>query len=239
MAGELVEETRDRRLELVGRHHLRDESERERLLGAESPTAHDDVLRAAEADEAREALCAAAPGDHPDRHLREAELEVVGGDPEVARERELEPDAEAVPVECRDHRLRAALRRRHVVGEARDVPGRPLEESRDVTARREGFARAPRTTKRIVVVAIELLEDAAQLVARVHGDPVELPGNVQRDRCDTSFGVALDAEAVVLAHVWSRSMRRRIFPDGLFGSSGTKRYSRGRLNRASASDSRQ
>ena len=32
---------------------------------------------------------------------------------------------------------------------------------------------------------------------------------------------------------WSRSSRRRIFPDGLFGSESTKRYSRGRLKRAS------
>ena len=32
---------------------------------------------------------------------------------------------------------------------------------------------------------------------------------------------------------WSRSSRRRILPDGLFGSDSTKRYSRGRLKRAS------
>ena len=37
---------------------------------------------------------------------------------------------------------------------------------------------------------------------------------------------------------WSRSSRRRIFPDGLFGSESTKRYSRGRLKRASE-DARQ
>ena len=88
-------------------------------------------------------------------------------------------------------------------------------------------------------VAVELLEDGAQLVARVHGDPVELPGYVERDRRDAAIGVSLDPEAVVLAHDSSRSMRRRIFPDGLFGSSETKRYSRGRLKRANVSDARQ
>ena len=46
-------------------------------------------------DEPREPLRAAAPGDHPEVELGQAELDVVGGDAEVARERELEPDAEA------------------------------------------------------------------------------------------------------------------------------------------------
>ena len=46
----------------------------------------------------------------------------------------------------------------------------------------------------------------------------------------------VDPEAVVARSRTgcpSRSMRRRILPDGLFGSSSTKRYSRGRLKRAS------
>ena len=180
-----------------------------------------------------------AARDHPDRHLREAELEVVGRDAKVAGERELEPDAEAVPVQRRDHRLRAALRRRDVVREARDVPGRALEEAGDVAARGERLARAREHDEADGVVAVELLEDAAQLVARVHRHAVELARDVERDRRDAALGVALDPEAVVLAHVSSRSMRRRIFPDGLFGSSETKRYSRGRLKRASASEARQ
>ena len=49
--------------------------------------------------------------------------------------------------------------------------------------------------------------------------------------------IALDPEAVVFGHtlsfVSSRRILRRIFPDALFGSAGTKRYSRGRLKRAS------
>src|SRR4029453_15725441 len=63
--------------------------------------------------------------------------------------------------------------------------------------------------------------------------------NVERDGGDAAVGVALHPEPVVLAHSLSRSMRRRIFPDGLLGNSETKRYSRGRLKRASESDARQ
>ena len=94
-----------------------------------------------------------------------------------------------------------------------------------------------RTTKRTRVVAVELGEEARQLVAREHRDPVELPGHVQRDRRHAAVAVVLDPESVVLAHTLSfgssRRTLRRIFPDALFGSDATSRYSRGRLNRAS------
>ena len=68
---------------------------------------------------------------------------------------------------------------------------------------------------------------------------LNLPGTSSVIVATPRVGVALDPEPVVLAHSSSRSMRRRIFPDGLFGSSDTKRYSRGRLKRASDSDARQ
>ena len=61
----------------------------------DAPAAHDDVLGAAEPDEPREPLRAAPARDHPERHLGQAELDVVGGDAEVAGQRELEADAEA------------------------------------------------------------------------------------------------------------------------------------------------
>ena len=92
------------------------------------------------------------------------------------------------------------------------------------------------TTNRTDVVAVELGEERRELVAREHRDPVELPGHVQRDRRHAAVGVVLDPESVVLGHtlsfVSSRRILRRIFPDGLFGSAATRRYSRGRLKRA-------
>ena len=105
-------------LELVRCDDLRDEAERECLFGGDAAPAHDDVLRSPEPDEARQPLRAAGAGDHPDRHLGECDLKVVRGDPEVARECELEADSEAVAAKCRDDRLRAALRGGHVVGQS-------------------------------------------------------------------------------------------------------------------------
>ena len=76
--------------ELLGGDDLHD-ADRERFLGLHASSAHDDVLRATEPDEPGEALRAAGAGDHPDRRLGERHLHVVGGDPEVAREREFRP----------------------------------------------------------------------------------------------------------------------------------------------------
>ena len=49
------------------------------------------------------------PGIIPRPTSGRPSCDVVGGDPKVARERELEPDAEAVAAMLRDHRLREAL----------------------------------------------------------------------------------------------------------------------------------
>jgi hypothetical protein len=236
---ELLDEPIDRGAELARRHHLRHEAECERLVGADPAAAHDEVLGAAQSHEPSKPLRPAGAGDHPDRHLRETELEVVGGEAKVAGERELEPNSEAVALERRDHRLGAALGGGDVVRKPRDVPRRSLEEARDVASGGECTARAAQDDEPNALVSVELLEHAAELVARVHGDAIEFAGHVERDGRDAALGVVLDPEPVVLAHSLSRSMRRRIFPDGLFGSSGTNRYSRGRLNLANVSEARQ
>ena len=181
-----------------GRRRARDEPERERLVGRDAPTAHDDVLRAAEPDEPRQPLRAARARDHPDRHLGQAELHVLRRETEVARERQLEADAEDEPLQRGDHRLRAALGRGDVLGKPRDVPRRALQKPRDVAARGERPARAGEDDEAHAVVAVELLEETAQLVAREHRDAVVLAGHVERDPGDVA--VTLDAEAVVLAH---------------------------------------
>src|SRR5690606_39328293 len=62
--------------------------------------------RAAVADDARQALRPAAAGQDPEPDLRLSEPGRTGRDPEVARERELAPAAERVPVDLRDRRLR-------------------------------------------------------------------------------------------------------------------------------------
>ena len=101
-------------------------------------------------------------------------------------------------LEPRDHRLRAALRRRDVVGELRDLPRAALEEAGDVPARGEGAARAGEHDEAHGVVGVELGEEPRELVAREHRDAVELPAHVEGDRRD-SFA-SLDPEAVPAAH---------------------------------------
>src|SRR5262249_48527399 len=213
--------------------------ERERLLGADAAAAHDHVLRPSEPDQPGEALRAAAPRDHPEPHLGERELGAVRGEAEVACEGGLEADSEHVAVERRDDRLRAALRRRHVPCEPGELCGRPLEEHADVAAGRERLAGAAEDDRAHRAVAAQLVEHPRELVTRVHRDAVELAGHVERDRRDAVGD--LDADPLVghVAILSVRSIRRRILPDGLFGSSSTKRYSRGRFQRASRSLARQ
>ena len=186
MARELADQRVDRAVELVRRDDLRDEPDRERLLGLHPSAAHDDVLRATEPDEAGESLRAARAGDHPDRRLGQRHLEVVGGDPEVARERELEPDAEHVALELRDHGLGAALGRGDVLRELGDDPRRLRQESGDVAAGGELAAGSGEHDEPHRIVPVELGEDLRQLVAREHRDPVELPRHVERDRGDAA-----------------------------------------------------
>ena len=111
----------DRGVELVGGDDLGDEAPGERVGGGDALAAHDHVLRAAEADEPGEPLRPAGAGDHPEPDLGEAELRVVGGDAEVAGERELEADAEAVAADARDHRLRETLGGGDVPGQVREM----------------------------------------------------------------------------------------------------------------------
>ena len=238
--GQLRDELVHGGVELGGGHHPRDEPERERLLRADAAAAHDRVLRPREADQPDEALRPAAARDHPELHLGEGELDVVGRDAEVAGERELEADAEGVALQLRDHRLRAALRRGDVPVQARELLRARLEEAGDVAAGGERPAGAGDDDEAHGLVGAELAEHLVELGARAERHAVELAGDVERDRRHAALG--LDAEALVLGHVVtlsSRRSRRSSLPDGLLGRSSTKRYSRGRLNRASVSEARQ
>ena len=79
---------------------------RERLLGAHVTAAPDQVLGLGRADEAGRALRAATAREDAELDLGEAEARRVGGDAQVARQRELEAAAEREPVDRRDHRPR-------------------------------------------------------------------------------------------------------------------------------------
>src|SRR5581483_6580663 len=125
-----------------------------------------DVLGAAEADEPRQPLRPARAGDHPEPDLRQPELGVVGGDAEVAGERELEPDAEAVAAQAGDDGLREALRRGDVPGEARELLRRRVQERGDVAAGGEVLAGTSEDDGADAVVARQLREQRGELPAR-------------------------------------------------------------------------
>ena len=190
-----------------GSDDLCHEADRESLLGLHPTTAHDDVLRPAHADEAGESLRAARAGDHPDRRLRERHLHVVGCDPEITRERELEADAEDVALELCDDGLRASLGCRDVLRELGDDPGGLRQESGNVASGRELAARAREDDEPHRIVAVEVGKQRRKLVAREHRDPVELPGHVQREVGTPRVGVSGRPETVVFGSRRSPSAR--------------------------------
>src|SRR3712207_2111177 len=82
-----------------------DEAHTLRLLGVDAPAGEDQLLGERRAYEAREPLGAAHAGEDTEAHLREAEEGVLGGDPYVARNRDLAaaPEGEAVDGGYRRH----------------------------------------------------------------------------------------------------------------------------------------
>ena len=87
--------------------------------------APDQLLGLRRADEPRRALRAAAAGEDAELDLGEAEAGGVGGDAQVARQRELQPAAEREPVDRRDHRTRDGRERVEPGADARaDRPAR-------------------------------------------------------------------------------------------------------------------
>ena len=127
-----------------------DEPPRLRGLGRDALARHDQPARATRRDQPRRALRAAAAGKQPEVHLGKAELRIARRDPEVARERDLEPAAEAVAVDRGDDRHRRALDQ---VGDRLDPAG-PIaaavgaDEPADVGARPRTRARPCRAGRR-------------------------------------------------------------------------------------------
>ena len=117
-------------------------------------------------------------------------------DAEVAGERDLEADAEAIAAVGGDHRLGAAGRRGDVPGELGDVLGARLHEALDVAARGEMLARRRDSTMtRTRRILVEGLEHQPELVALRHRDDVE-GGRSSTMSARSRCGVDLDAEAV-------------------------------------------
>ena len=91
-------------VELRARHHLVEQPQRECGLGVEHTAGRHERQRASATQQRSEPLDAAPCRHDPERHLVERALHVVGGDPDVARHRNLGASAVGVAVDGRDHR---------------------------------------------------------------------------------------------------------------------------------------
>ena len=96
---------------LARRREPRDEARRGGVGGRDVLAEQDELLGLRRADEADEAVGAAAARQDADADLGEAEGRALAGDAEVAGERELEPAAEAPALDRRHRRGRRSLRR--------------------------------------------------------------------------------------------------------------------------------
>ena len=140
-----------------------DEPPRLGRVRGDALTRHRQPPGTARRDEAGCALRAAAAGEQAEVDLWESELRVAGGDPEVARKRDLETAAETEAVNGRDHRDRRLLDQvRDGLDAARTVAlPQSADEAADVGAGRERTLAAAAQDDCANVVA-EVLERAPE-----------------------------------------------------------------------------
>ena len=91
-----------------GGDDLGDHAPVERLAGLDHPPGEDHLQRPAHADDPRQPLGAAVDQRHAEAPLGEPEPARLGGDPQVAPQRQLEPAREAPARDRGDRRLRGA-----------------------------------------------------------------------------------------------------------------------------------
>ena len=117
-----------------------DEADAERFGGRHAHARQDHLERLAAADEARQPLRASAARDDGEVDLGQSQVRVLGGDPDVAGQRELEAAAQREAADGRDDGLGAAL---HLGAEVEALPGLP-EMGRRRAARGTRGCRRPR-----------------------------------------------------------------------------------------------
>src|SRR5690606_6195115 len=137
----------------------------------------------------------AGAGYHPDPNLRKRHLRGLTDDPEVARERELEADAEAIAADRGDHRFRAPLRRGDVLVELRDSLLARFHEAGNVTAAAEMLPLAADDDDADPLVVIQLVDHRGDLWALGHAHDVERRP-VQHDVRPLRLGRDLDTKSV-------------------------------------------
>src|SRR2546425_136004 len=164
------------------------------------------------------------------------------GDPEVAGERELEASAHRIAIDGSDDRLAAPLGPGQGVAPQLEVGRRQGEELGDVATGAERLAAGAADHHHADrVIAVEAHEHRRDLVAHGHRHRIHLRLAVDPHGGDRPLPLHSQelAHRAISVYRPSRSRRRRIFPDAVFGISVTNTNRRGRLKLASSGVSRQ
>jgi hypothetical protein len=180
---------------LIGRHHVVHQPVAERPGRVEAPARHQQLQRDPLGQHPRQPLRAAGARDDRARHLRHAELGVLRGDADVARDRDLQPAGQAVAVDRGDDRLPAlkvagdaAERRARHLTRVAPLSGHHLGHRHQVVAGGEGaFAGAGEDGDPEVGVVAEVAEGGVQLVAGLGVDGVQPVRAVDRDQRQVSL----------------------------------------------------
>src|SRR5262245_52222645 len=240
--GQLAGQSVHRFVETLVRYGPGDQAPGLGALGGDALAGHHEELAARHAHEPERALGAAAPRDHAQPHLRKRELGPERGHTEVARDSQLETGPHRIPVDRGDDWLPAPLGGGERVAPQLEIGGGQREELGHVAAGAERLAAgATNNHDPHGLVALEGSKDPRELVSHRDRHRVHLRLAVDPDGRDGAG--ALDAQE--LAHgrtsVYrpSRSSRRSILPEAVFGISVTKTKRRGRLKLASSPLARQ
>ena len=158
--------------------HARHQPVLVRLLGGDGIGGERHLHRHAVGDPPGQPEQGAAGGEEPDSGLRDAELDALRRDQEVARERQLEPAGEGEALDRGDQRFAGPLGEELV-----ESLGHPLGEERlEVHPGAEAASGAGQHAGGEPVVAVELVHGGEQALAELGVDRVPLVGTVERDQ---------------------------------------------------------
>src|SRR6202035_2558586 len=139
-----------------------------------APRAHHNVLGPRDADHLLQARGAARTRDLAETLLGKGIKASFRDQAEIAGQRQLDPNAEAIAAAGSNDRLTAARRGGDVPGEARDMLGRGMEKAADLAAARKMFPFRPQYDDADPRIGVERLEHGTQLLTLGHRDDIEL-----------------------------------------------------------------
>src|SRR5258706_6550060 len=189
-------------LQLVGRHHARDEAGALGFLRVHGARRQAHVHRLCLADRPRQALRAARAGHDAEIDLGLAELRIVGGNDDVAHQRQLVAAAERVTRDSGDHRLANAAQMLPVARNVVRHVGVHVAEvlhGGDVRAGGERFLVAGDEDRADALIGIVGIQRLRQLLHQLGVERVEVVRAVERGDADPALLLGQDE---FIAHDW-------------------------------------